>query len=685
MTGLFEIRPRAAGTSAEDRTADVLIYGDIGEGWDGETVAARTFVSDLAKVDADYLTVRINSYGGSVSDGIAIYNALKRHPAAVTVAIDGVAVSIASLIAMAGDTIQMADNALMMIHAPWAVSVGNARALRDMADTLDRYASAMTGAYRRGGAIDDDTIAGWLTDGEDHWMTAAEARAAGLIDEITGSLAIAASLPPRFRGIARKQEGRMAESKHEPAADPKPDTNVNVTEITAKAKAEARAALKQRNETIKARFDAFQAANPGRGDDIRACFDAAMADMDQTPEAFTDAVLARLAEQQSEPVAGAHSIRVESGADERDKRILAVSEAQMARAALPTADKSRRDVGGNPYRGMSFASLARDALIRAGMPTEKVMRMADMDMVAAAFTQTGSDFPVLLENTMHKSLEAGYAIAADSWRRWCAVGSVSDFRAHNRYMVGSLANLDALTEAAEFTNKAMPDGRKQSVSIGTKGNILNLTRQAVINDDMGALTGLSFAMGRAAARTIETDVYAALSLNSGLGPTLSDGKTIIHADHGNIAGTAGAPSVSTVEAGILKMAAQKDISGNDYLDLSPTIWLGPKSLETTVRVLNANTYDPAATGSSKNFMTSNPYNGQFSDIVASQRLAATKWYMLADPNIAPVIEVDFLNGVQEPFLDMEDGFTVDGARYKVRLDFGVSGVGYEGIVYNAGA
>jgi hypothetical protein len=96
-------------------------------------------------------------------------------------------------------------------------------------------------------------------------------------------------------------------------------------------------------------------------------------------------------------------------------------------------------------------------------------------------------------------------------------------------------------------------------------------------------------------------------------------------------------------------------------------------------------YDPAATLSTKNPNTPNPYMGAYSDIIGTPRLSGTAWYAFADPSIAPVLEVSFLDGVQEPFLEMEQGFTVDGARWKTRLDFGVSGVGYEGVVRNAGA
>ncbi len=667
---------------ADSQTAEILIYSDIGESWDGSTVDAKAFVDALGKVAADYLSVRINSYGGSVTDGLAIFNALRRHPGAVTIEIDGIAASIASLIAMAGDTVRMAENALMMVHAPWGANLGNAVTMREMADTLDRYAAAMQSSYLRPG-VDVTQIEAWLTDGADHWLSAEDALAAGLVDEITPALAIAASVPDRYRiqsaaAAATPQEAIMpTETK---AAAPEQQAAPNVTEITAAAEKKAREAIQARNATLKARFDAFAKATPGRVEDLRAIYDAALADFGQTPEQFTDAVLAKLGEHVT-PVAGTSGPRVTAGEDQRDKLVSACSDALLYRASVPQA--KRPDMNGNPFRAKRLTEIAKASLDRAGVRTDG---MSQMEIVAAAFTQSTSDFPVLMENTMHKALLAGYAIASLTWRRFCATGSVSDFRAHNRYMLGSLGDLEDLNEAGEFKNQSIPDGRKQSVSVSTKGAIINLTRQAIINDDLGAFIGLAAARGQAAARTIENAVYTSIALNSGYGPLLSDGKSIIHADHGNIAGTSGAPSVATIEAGVLKMSAQQDISGNDYLDLRPSIALVPAALEVTTRVLNASTTDPAAaTGSSKNPNTPNPYNGFFADIVASQRMAANKWYMLADPTVAPVLEVSFLDGNQEPAMEMENGFTIDGARWKTSLDFGVSGVGYEGIVYNAGS
>ena len=178
MSKWYDIKAKAAPAAADQKTsAEVFIYGDIGESWWGDSVAASDFVKEIAALDVEELTVRINSYGGSVSDGLAIYNALKRHKATVTVSIDGVAVSIASLIAMAGDTVEMAENAMFMVHAPWGYASGNSALMREYADLLDKYAQAMSNSYAaKTGKTAEDCLA-LLTDGVDHWFTAAEAQA----------------------------------------------------------------------------------------------------------------------------------------------------------------------------------------------------------------------------------------------------------------------------------------------------------------------------------------------------------------------------------------------------------------------------------------------------------------------------------------------------------------------------
>lgn len=354
--------------------------------------------------------------------------------------------------------------------------------------------------------------------------------------------------------------------------------------------------------------------------------------------------------------------------DEQDKFILQGVNALRARSGFEPMD------GGNELRGMRLTEIAKLCLERRGFSAKG---MNELEMVKRAFTQSTSDFPVLLETAMHKTLQGAYTLAPDTWSRFCAVGSVTDFRVHNRYRMGSFGNLDALTELSEFKNKSIPDGEKATIIASTKGNIINISRQTIINDDLNAFMGLSAMFGRAARRTIEADVYALLASN----PVMLDGFALFSADHDNLAGTAAVVTVVALEAARIALAKQMDISGNDYLDLRPALWLGGMSQGGQARVANEAQYDP---DTANKLQTPNRVRGLFRDVIDSPRISGTEWYMFADPGEAPVIEVAFLNGEQAPFLDQELGFEVDGMRWKVRLDYGVAAVDYRGGYKNAG-
>ena len=357
--------------------------------------------------------------------------------------------------------------------------------------------------------------------------------------------------------------------------------------------------------------------------------------------------------------------RVETVKDETDKAREAAVNAMLVKAGVvASADKRRAMQAGNPAMNLSLVEIAKASLHRLGVRADHLDKMG---VVAAAFTQSGSDFPVLLENAMHKALQAAYDTAPLTWSRFCATGTVSDFRAHNRYRLGSFGNIDQVNELGEFINKAIPDGEKASIQVATKGNIINLSRQAIVNDDLGAFIGLAASLGRAASRTVEADVFALLALNGGMGPTMADGKALFHADHGNIT-TGAAITMAALDLDRVAMASQKDVSGNDYLDLRPSVLLVPIGLGGTARSINDAQYDP---DTANKLQKPNIVNGLFRDIVDTPRMTGTRRYLFADPSEAPVLEVAFLDGNQNPYLELQNGFDVDGARYKVRLDYGV--------------
>jgi ATP-dependent protease ClpP protease subunit len=694
MPDFYKIKAKAAQGNVQ-ASAEILIYAPIGDSWWEETVTAKQFIADLNALDAKDITVRINSVGGSVPDAIAILNALQRHPAKITTINDALAASAASFILMAGDTIEMADNAVLMVHGPWTYAAGNSTEMRKVADMLDTWAEAMASSYAKvTGKTKEETLA-MLKDGEDHWYTAEEALAEGYIHNITSGLAIAASLNLDHQAISasiKKQFFKPAdvnpsaasqavnttvaaatpisqENENMPQAQVTTAATANNTPATKTAdeiRAEALQQDQARRNAITAEFKPF-AAHEGMAAIEAACLN----DTNCTVDAANKKILAQLAVGAT-PIQGRNVVTIEDG---RDKIHAAITNSILARAAVGGVKAE----AGNPYRGMKLLDLAKDSLARAHIDTRG---MDQLKIVANAFTQGTSDFPILLENVMHKALQTAYAAAPDTWSRFCKIGSVGDFRAHSRYRVGSIASLDELNELGEFTNKTIPDGEKGSLTATTKGNIINLSRQAIINDDLGAFVGLAATFGRAGKRTIERDVYALFALNSGAGPTMEDGIALFHASHGNISGSAGAPSVTTIEADRVLMASQLDVGGNDYLDLRPTIWLGPIGLGGQARVANDSQFDPDA---NNKLQRANIVRGLFADVVDTPRLSSTPWYLLADPNDAPVFEVAFLDGNQEPYMEMENGFDVDGARWKVRLDFAVGATDYRGITKNAGA
>lgn len=172
-----------------NRRGEVLIYDVIGGDFFGDGVTAKNFRSDLEALgDIDVLDVRINSPGGSIFDGIPIYNTLRDHKATVNVHIDGAAWSMASGIAMAGDVVNMAENALMMLHDPTTFSFGNAEDLRKEATRLEKVKDQLTIAYERKSGQSRDEIANIMS--AETWLDANEAKDMGFVDNVTASVEI---------------------------------------------------------------------------------------------------------------------------------------------------------------------------------------------------------------------------------------------------------------------------------------------------------------------------------------------------------------------------------------------------------------------------------------------------------------------------------------------------------------
>lgn len=155
------------------------MYGDIG-GWDG--IGADEFAREVAGLNVGTIDVRLNSGGGSVFEGQAIYNALNRHPAKIIMNIDGIAASIASVIAMAGDQINITEGSHIMIHKPWSMAMGDAESMRKEADVLDSLESGIVDIYAARTGKDRKQLENWI--GQETWFKGQAAVDAGFADAV---------------------------------------------------------------------------------------------------------------------------------------------------------------------------------------------------------------------------------------------------------------------------------------------------------------------------------------------------------------------------------------------------------------------------------------------------------------------------------------------------------------------
>jgi phage head maturation protease len=514
---------------------------------------------------------------------------------------------------------------------------------------------------------------------------------------------ISRSIPPR---VNHEEQTTMTEEEKK--------------RLEAEALAQRQAAQRQAEETTKRELEIKNGAmqlERERQSGIRSAVKAAKLG-DTVAEklladgvSLTDArafVLEELAKRDASTAIGAPiGSGIEVGESDREKFIRGATAGLLARSGVlmtlsAASDKIQKSSApgvraafrgfdfnedGGEFRNFSLLDLARESLERQGVKTRGMSPLdvagAAMTMRAAGAGASSSDFAVLIENIMYKSMLGAYAQAADTWRRFCGTDSVQDFRPSNRYRTGSFGVLDTLLEDSEYKQKSIPDGLKFAITTETRGNKIAISRQAIVNDDMGAITDTMSKFGRSAGLSIEKSVYDLILLNAGLGPSVTLGSVtqpLFNAAWGNV-GTGAALSMASIESDRVLMAQQKDISNNEYLDLRPAVLLIPLGLEGDANAINRAKFDPTSASA---FERPNIVGGLFRDVVGTPRLTGTRRYMFTDPSEAAAIKVVFLNGSQAPFLDQQQGWNVDGVEMKLRIDFKAQAFDPKGAITNAG-
>ena len=634
-------------------TAEISIYDEIGY-WG---ITAKSFSKDLKALgnNLKQINLHIHSPGGDVFDGIAIYNLLKNHPANVTVYIDGLAASMASVIAMAGNEVIMPENAMMMIHKPWGIQGGDAEDMRKYADLLDKVENTLIPAYANKTGKTPEELAEMLS--AETWLNGKECVEQGFADKLAEPLVAMASIksrkledfenmPKAMKDMLFKPQGNAGTAA--PQATPTEPVNQAPTapvDNTAQVQAE----LNKRNADIKAVFAPFGTTH---NDLLVEC----LGDLSITAEQAKDKLLAKLGagttpSATATPYAGNGNIVGDS-----------VKQALLARAGI---DKDKADTKDNAYNAMTLRELARASLVDRGI---SVSGQNAMSMVGLAFTHSSSDFGQILIDVAHKSLLKGWETAAENFDQFTSHGTLTDFRPAKRVGLGDFGYLPQVGEGEEYTYGTIGD-EGASVALATYGQLFSITRQAIINDDMNLLTKIPEKMGQAARATIAKLVFALLTGNA----IAQDGKALFDASHKNTL-TGAALDVTSIDKAIQIMNGFVNARG-EPLAIEPEFMLLPTSLYTRAKqVLGSASVE----GADANSGIINPIR----DIVPALKSARLQvadpksWYLINKE----AIEVSYLDGIDTPYIEQQNGFTVDGVSTKVRIDAGVNVIDYRGIV-----
>ncbi|HMO09368.1 MAG TPA: Clp protease ClpP [Paracoccaceae bacterium] len=706
---------------------EICLYGTVGESFWGEECFTPTQVREALAGMSGPVTVRINSGGGVAMDGQTIHNLLRDYPDQVRVVVDGIAASAASLIAMAGDTIAMRDGSIMMIHDPaWAWTEGRgteedhlrtAATLRLVADGYAQVYAARAGMPP--GEARRIMKAETYLDGEG-------AVAAGFADEVEQGAAqqvaafdyriyahapqellkAGAGVAPRKRaavlaamaGLGARNTGGIAMTKKVTVATDDDETMDGLTVEVETDEDEEEMPESEAAETE----DEDMAAEGGGEDDEDEEETAARASAAQIldlcaalrrPLKEARAMIGRglTLKQAAEQIAARQrkesavsKIKPGIGAritrDERDTRKEGMAGALVARMS------GAREVQGpaRQYMTMSLVRMAAHLTGHRGYLDTPAERL-DVLRLAMSGGMSTSDLPAILENALNKRLLDVYELAQPTYRAIADRMDFSDFRPHPVSAIGGWPGLRAVPESGEIQFGAMGD-KKETVALVTYASGLRITRQMLVNDDLGAIEREVARAGEKVAADEDRLFYEMfLSGSNADGPTLAEtSRQVFNTTDGTKAGTPAAITPASIALGYKALRERRDIpsgapgaAGAPFLYLTPAVLLcGPTKEFEALQLLA-----PIQAAQASNV---NPYAGKL-QVVVCPWIAGNAWYMFAAPSARATFMYGYLQGEAGPRVRMDEPFGTLGMAWTIQEDFGFGAVDFRGGFKNAGA
>ncbi len=242
--------------------------------------------------------------------------------------------------------------------------------------------------------------------------------------------------------------------------------------------------------------------------------------------------------------------------------------------------------------------------------------------------------------------------------------------------LSNLPTLKEVKEGGEYQYASLTDG-KETYSLVTYGRVVPVTRQSLINDDLGAFDRIPMMMGRSAAETEAKIVWGIITVNA----AMSDGVALFHATHANLAGSGSAITVASLNAGRAAMRKQKGLAvkaaDQEPLNLTPKFIVVSPDKETEAQSFLASIYATKAGDV-------NPFAQSLLQLTEA-RLTGNTWYLFADPALIDTIEYAYLEGEEGLYTETRFGFEVDGIEVKGRLDFAAKAIDWRGLYYSTGS
>lgn len=401
-------------------------------------------------------------------------------------------------------------------------------------------------------------------------------------------------------------------------------------------------------------------------------------------------IMDKLAERQAH---GAPSHGAVITQDGRDSFRAAAVDGILLRSGAVKIEKPA--AGADAIRGMTLLDLAKESLRMTGrkIPSD-VRKLVDMALnMRGEYDITGStsDFPYILAAGANKSLMAGYDVQEVSFPFFARVGSLNDFKSTSRVRFSEVGKLKEVKEGGKYTETKRTE-KRETIQLGTYARKWTMSRQAIINDDLSAFTDAMVSFGMQA-RMLPNDLaIAVLNTNA----ALSDGAALFSSAHGNYSAETDrrldtlAHAVAALRYMRGLMGKQKsyqdpaEADGERYLNLRPKVWLVNVDDEYYARQCVVSATDV----SQNNAGVINPFQNLGITVIADQNIQTSstdyKHFLFADPRLAPVVEVAFLQGDQRPFMQEMDQVDADGRVWLVRLDCGAAAVDHVGAVMEVG-